>query len=478
MGSLRESAERLVRMATRVGARLGSESSDSEVGPYSLPEGRERAMRVLRVDFLPAKLKTCYNGFRRKYSETFHQCARSTQMNKIFYVYWFMRTIRNFAEYVTQRFDMLMLDHYEMYAFNAEAACLVPQIEVRRNLHDDPSRDPIQLLRSNLDASAWNRACDDAKPMYEIHADSAAETARMMAEATEEVMYQHRLSYRLEALTLQGGHAILEHAKAFWASNVFTADTVGVQESDEWHDETYAQLFVKRDVLPRMQTVRREADAMVRGIEEHLALQGVSASFFENANDQFCLQFQMPGEFASVCGFCQKYSVSLWDSCAAKDPTPEGLTTEMRAVLQSCVDLVLTPLLTEHACVLRHDPETEHSGAWSDGPEPVGGFSPDKRFWRAEYDSTGSPLERRDASTFTFVNPADASRMVDSVISRTIDRNWRNSRMHTMASVILTSCAPGDLVCTVAGDGGYTCTIAQTHVERCIEDIQSALRVR
>jgi hypothetical protein len=314
--------------------------------------------------------------------------------------------------------------------------------------------------------------------MYEIHADSAAETARMMAEATEEVMNQHRLSYRLEALTLHSDHAILRHAKAFWASNVFTADTVGVQESDEWQEETYAQLFVKRDVLPRMHTVRREADAMVRGIEEHLALQGVSASFFENENDQFCLQYQMPLEFASVCGFCQKYSVSVWDSCAAQDPTPEGLTTEMRAVLQSCVDLVLTPLLTEHACVLRHDPATEHSDPWSDGPGPSGGFSPDRRFWRAQSDSTGSPLERRDANTFVFVNPADASRIVDSAISRTIDLSWRNGRMHRMASVILTSCAPGDLVFTVAGDGGYTCTIAQTHVERCIEDILTALSVR
>ena len=475
MGSLRESAERLVRMATRVCARLGSESSDSKATPYPVEEGSERAMRVLREDFLPAKLKTCYNRFRGKYSETFHQCAGGTHMSKIFYIYWFMRTIRNIAEYVTQRFDMLMLNDCDTYVFNAETECLVPQIEAWDDLEDDTSRDPIQLRRSNLDASAWNRACDDAKPMYEIHADSAAETARMMVEATEGVMYQHRWSYRLETLTLLNDHAILQHVRVFWASNIFTSDTVGVQQSDEWQERTYAQLFVKRDVLPKMETMRQEADAMVCGIEEHLALQGVSGSLFENDNDQFCLQYQMPLEFASVCGFFQKYSVNLRDSCAAKDPTPEGLAREIRAMLQSCVDLVLTPLRREHACVLRHNPETEHSGSLR---IRIGEFSPDKRFWRGICDSTGSPLERRDADTFTFVNPLDASRIVYSAISRTIDQNWRNNRMHRMASVILTSCAPGDLVCTVAGDGGYTCTIAQTHVERCIEDIESALRVR
>ena len=464
MSCLKESAERLVRMATRVGAHLSSDSESAfsgEVTPYPLGKGRERAMRVLRRDFMPVKLKTGFDGFRAKYRETFEQCAHRTQYERIFYIYWFMRTLRNFAEYITQMFRILLLEPDEMYEFDAATLQLVPQIEVRHNMWDDTDREPINLRASALQGDAWNRALGGGGPIYEINEDPAGEARRMITEEVSGMIYMHRRSYPREALVLEEAHEIMEHAKEFWVSNIFTVDMFGFMGSDEsLEDRQPTDGFIKKAVLARVEGVWKEAGAMVVGIEEHLRLQGRAGFLEENENDAYCLRYEMPAEFRSMYDVFQKYSISLLDSCyGMRERTPATIRQQVVASLESCLVGVLQPLLNNRSCIIRVGGVR-------------GGLSRESLTWKDE-DGVFIPLVETAADTYIFVYPGEAARMMDNAIYRNFVGTPQIGIR--IATAVLTSCARGGLVLTAPPAERPNIAFAEAHVRACIADIETAL---
>ena len=464
MAALRESAERLARIAARVSAHVtaGSESAPSaEVTPYPRGEGSERAMRVLRREFIPVELKGVYNRFRTKYRETFEQCAHGTQFEKIFYIYWFMRTVRNFAEYIAQRFRILLLEPDHMYGLDAAHLQLVPLVEVRHLLWDDQDREPINLRVSALQGGAWNRSFGGVGPVYEINEDPAGEARRMITEQVNDMIYMHRCCYRREALVLQVTHGIMEHVEAFWASNIFTVDMFGAADAGgsagRWQSTEH---FIKTAVLARVENVRKEASEMVVGIEDHLRLQGRDGFLQENENDVYCLRYEMPAEFRSMYDVFQKYSISLLDSCyGMRERTPATIRQHVIASLESCLVGVLQPLLNSRSCIIRVGGVR-------------GGLVRESLTWEDE-DGVFIPLVETAADTYIFVYPGEAARMMDNAIYRNFVGTPQIGIR--IATAVLTSCARGDLVLTAPPGAQANITFAEAHVRACIADIETAL---
>jgi hypothetical protein len=463
-----QTAERLMRIAARV--ELSSHDADG-MGPLPTDEARKKAMDLLRTDIFPEKLKTDYDRFKAKYHQTFHQCARSKQRRKIFYIYWFMRTVRNFAEHITRKFHFLLLQFDEMYAFDEENMRLIPQIETQEQLRNDPSRDPIRIRISNLQPDSWNRS-GDAFPICEIRKESTAEATRIIPAHVRGMMWDYLQCHRREALTLPDGHAILQHVKEFWASNIFTVDTLGVQKAYARQGNRYfTYIFIRKEVLSKIADVAKEADDMVTGIEQHLVLQGMRSLLDVNENDRFCQQEGMPGDFAPVCNLFQKYNIRLSDACRQRDATPEQIRKRIVSVLQLCMEHVLAPLLRRSPCILmdrvlcRTSPMKDKDGRMRNTirfTDNHGGA--DSRLWQT------------DRGTYASDNTADAWQMVYHAVCN-IARRYPDSLMHSVATAFLISCTPEDLVLTSREDREFTCTIAETHVQQCIRDIDATLQV-